>query len=89
VEEKRRRSGLRRRKLTGKRFVGEALVRCHRCSGIMVNQRFYGPGKPFWGWRCLLCGEIFDPLISENRNHCRKIAMVGKGITPKGREGRR
>jgi len=64
-------------------------MKCHRCSGIMVNQRFYGPGKPFCGWRCVLCGEIFDPLISENRNHCRKIAMVEKEGTPKRREGRR
>jgi hypothetical protein len=75
--------------LADKKFVGEALMKCYRCKGIMVNQRFYGPGKPFWGWKCVLCGEIFDPLISKNRNHRRKIAMVGKSGTPKGREERR
>jgi len=75
--------------LTDKKIVGEVFMKCHRCSGIMVSQRFYGPGKPFWGWRCVLCGEIFDPLISENRNHFRKTALVGKERNPKGREGRR
>jgi hypothetical protein len=80
---------LHRRKLTDKRFVGEAFMKCHRCNGIMANERFYGPGDPFWGWRCVFCGEIFDPLISENRNHCRNIAMVGKRGTQNGREGRR
>jgi hypothetical protein len=53
-------------------------VKCHRCNGIMANERFYGAGDPFWGWRCLLCGEILDPLIWENRNHCRKFLIVGK-----------
>ena len=41
--------------------------RCHRCQGMMVLEKYYGPGEPFWGWRCYLCGEILDPLICENR----------------------
>ncbi len=51
-------------------------MKCHRCNGIMANERFYGPGEPFWGWRCVLCGEVFDPLIWENRNHFRKVEIV-------------
>jgi hypothetical protein len=42
--------------------------RCHRCEGIMVYQKFYGPHEHFWGWRCICCGEIVDSLILENRN---------------------
>jgi len=61
-------------------------MRCHRCDGIMANERFYGPGDPFLGWRCLLCGEILDPLIWENRSHGRKFMMVGKGGTPEWEE---
>jgi hypothetical protein len=42
-------------------------MKCHRCNGTMSNEKFYGPGEPFWGWRCALCGEILDPQIIENR----------------------
>jgi len=33
----------------------------------MVNERFYGPGENFLGWRCVSCGEILDEVILENR----------------------
>jgi len=42
-------------------------MRCHRCKGIMSYEIFYGPHEHFWGWRCLRCGEIIDPVILENR----------------------
>ncbi len=41
--------------------------RCHRCQSVMVNEKFYGPGENFWGWRCICCGEIVDQIILENR----------------------
>jgi hypothetical protein len=44
----------------------------------MVNERFYGPGDPFWGWRCMLCGNISDPMILENRSQCATLAAKGK-----------
>lgn len=62
-------------------------MRCHRCNGIMANEKFYGPGDPFSGWRCLLCGEILDPLIWENRTQCRKFVAVGQGGRPTGKNG--
>lgn len=46
-------------------------MKCHRCHGWMVNEKFYGRGSFFWGWRCVSCGEILDPVILENRNVCR------------------
>jgi hypothetical protein len=55
----------------------------------MVNEKFYGPGDPFWGWRCVYCGEILDPLIFENRNLGRKIVMVGRKRIQNGWEERR
>jgi hypothetical protein len=33
----------------------------------MAQEKFFGPGEPFWGWRCPRCGEILDPLIYRNR----------------------
>jgi len=37
----------------------------------MVCERFYGSGEHFLGWRCILCGEIVDQVILENRLHVR------------------
>jgi len=45
---------------------------------VMINERFYGPGDPFWGWRCMLCGNISDPMILENRSQCATLAAKGK-----------
>jgi hypothetical protein len=42
-------------------------MRCHRCHGSMVQEKFYGPGDAFWGWRCIACGEVMDEVILENR----------------------
>ena len=40
---------------------------CRRCSGRMKFEIFYGPGDPFCGLRCLLCGDILDPVILLHR----------------------
>ncbi len=42
-------------------------MKCHRCGSLMVYEKFYGPHDYFLGWRCVLCGEIVDQLILENR----------------------
>ena len=47
-------------------------MRCPRCKGIMVKERFQDllddTGQiHFYGWRCLVCGEILDPVIVTNR----------------------
>ena len=42
-------------------------MKCHRCGGTMVFEKFYGACEHFSGWRCIFCGEIVDPVISENR----------------------
>jgi hypothetical protein len=42
-------------------------MKCHRCGSVMVYERFYGPHEHFSGWRCVLCGEIIDRVILENR----------------------
>lgn len=42
-------------------------MKCHRCSGIMIYEEFYGAQDVFFGWRCIFCGEIVDQVILENR----------------------
>jgi len=33
----------------------------------MTYETFYGSHEHFKGWRCILCGEIIDQVILENR----------------------
>ena len=42
-------------------------IRCLRCEGAMVHEKFYGLHEHFWGWRCVCCGEIVDQVVLENR----------------------
>ena len=49
-------------------------MKCNRCGSAMVYERFYGPDEHFLGWRCILCGEIVDQLILENRKTTNKEA---------------
>ena len=42
-------------------------INCHRCNGRMAFEKFYGPGNIFFGWHCVMCGEILDPVILLHR----------------------
>ena len=47
-------------------------MQCPRCIGLMVGENFFDAQDDtgqlsFEGLRCLVCGEILDPLIIENR----------------------
>ena len=57
------------------------MMNCNRCGGVMTYEKFYGPHEHFWGWRCIFCGEIFDPVILENRR------AFGKQRGPEAYEG--
>ena len=43
------------------------LMKCLRCGGVMVLEKFYGTSEVFFGWRCITSGEIVDQVILENR----------------------
>lgn len=52
---------------------------CRRCGGLMVPERLedlallgFNPAES-WGWRCVACGEVVDPLILQHRH--RAAAM--------------
>jgi len=41
---------------------------CQRCDGLMVRERYNdlelgSAGHEIFGWRCLNCGAIVDPVI--------------------------
>ena len=43
---------------------------CPRCDGLMLQEVFMDFADydgSFEGWRCLVCGEIVDPVIVNNR----------------------
>ena len=42
-------------------------MRCHRCRGMMIYEKFYGHCEQFFGWKCISCGEIVDQVILDNR----------------------
>jgi hypothetical protein len=46
-------------------------MKCLRCNGVMIHDKFYGPHEHFWGWKCVICGEIVDHVILENRQSPR------------------
>lgn len=49
------------------------MMQCPRCKGLMVNDWFHDIHDEagqinFQGKRCLICGEVVDPVILHNRN---------------------
>jgi hypothetical protein len=51
----------------------EVAMKCYRCGGAMVYEKFYGNCDFFWGWRCIFCGEIIDQVILENRPNIQRL----------------
>ena len=45
----------------------ESHMRCYRCNGPMIREKFYGTQEHFWGWKCICCGDVIDPVVIENR----------------------
>jgi len=37
----------------------------------MIYDKFYGPREQFWGWKCVICGEIVDRVVVESRQLMR------------------
>jgi len=42
-------------------------IRRQRCGGRMIVEKFYDVNNVFWGWHCVICGEILDPVILLHR----------------------
>lgn len=58
-------------------------TKCLRCKGVAVYDNFYCNHEEFRGWKCLICGEIVDPVILANR----QLMRAGQGVkTRKGKK---
>jgi hypothetical protein len=40
---------------------------CNRCGGRMIFEKFYDVNNVFFGWHCVICGEILDAVILLHR----------------------
>ncbi len=57
-------------------------MRCIRCNGEMAYEVFQDMRDDtgnisFYGWRCIICGEILDPVIMSNRKN-RPAPFINK-----------
>ncbi len=48
-------------------------MKCPRCTGLMMQDDYLDLQDEagqcwFSAWRCLICGEVLDPLILKHRN---------------------
>jgi hypothetical protein len=41
--------------------------KCQRCKGWMAFEKIYGLNEFFFGWHCVMCGDIIDPVILLHR----------------------
>lgn len=59
-------------------------MRCPRCKGMMANQIFEDLAETgdffFYGWRCVNCGEIIDPVIVSNRMNENRLSGEHDGF---------
>ncbi len=55
---------------------------CPRCKARMIWQKFYAIGDSFYGWRCVVCGEVIDPVILENRANSKHPGGPKEGKMP-------
>lgn len=55
-------------------------MQCPRCKGTMTYEFFEDIQESlyfFYGWRCVQCGEVLDPLILSNRK-TRRAPLGGR-----------
>lgn len=50
---------------------------CPRCKAKMRMEKYYTPSGAWWGWSCLMCGNVIDLEILKNRkDHSPKFQRV-------------
>lgn len=47
--------------------IKKEAMHCQRCGGRMIFEKFYDVNNVFFGWHCVICGEILDPVILLHR----------------------
>ena len=59
---------------------------CQRCQGCMARDHFLDlkeSGGDWWleGWRCINCGNVFDPVLERNRR-LHAAALTSANVQP-------
>ncbi len=57
-------------------------MKCTRCGGYMFKDEFRQWGKVYTYYRCVLCGELVDPIIIQNRMEAVKDKKPEKEAKP-------
>lgn len=75
--------GFRKRLYVLSESAKEGEMRCRRCDGFMLKDRFYDllddcGGLSIDAWRCVNCGEVLDGRIESNRS--RAVWKVTRGF---------
>ena len=65
----------------GKADKQENEIRCQRCNGRMTFEKFYGENDVFFGWHCVMCGDILDGVILLHR-----LSQDASLVIPEGEE---
>ncbi|RMG60910.1 MAG: hypothetical protein D6713_01540 [Deltaproteobacteria bacterium] len=42
-------------------------MKCPRCNGLMIYERYQDMLEVFYAWRCVICGEVVDDVVLKNR----------------------
>ncbi len=42
-------------------------MHCPRCRCKMIHEKSFSLGRFLYIWHCLICGEVYDPVIVINR----------------------
>lgn len=42
-------------------------MRCEKCKGLMVRERFADYFLVVYAWKCINCGAILDATIAQNK----------------------
>jgi late competence protein required for DNA uptake (superfamily II DNA/RNA helicase) len=43
-------------------------MKCPRCNGFMIYERYQDMLEVFYAWRCVICGEVLDDVVLKNRD---------------------
>jgi len=46
---------------------GEDLMKCPKCTGLLIQEKIQEYSGRFHGWRCIQCGLRLDQTIAQNR----------------------
>jgi hypothetical protein len=54
-------------------------MHCPRCRCKMIHEKSFTLGRFLYVWHCLICGEIYDPVIVLNHlNQQEEMVFLGR-----------